>query len=179
MTQWKDQGFPPDDKKRKTSRKTNEEKFRVDGDQLKENLKDNLKLVKAAKTKAYNRKRYLEDPEHRNRMLETSRKRHEANREKLVLDMRTRSMWKKYKRTIEDYERVLEEQGGHCAACPKEPTETRRLSWDHDHSCCPGEESCGECVRGLLCTGCNLKLGKIELGLFDGIFSYVERWMDK
>jgi hypothetical protein len=29
---------------------------------------------------------------------------------------------------------------------------------DHDHTCCPGEYTCGKCVRGLLCDDCNKKL---------------------
>ena len=55
-------------------------------------------------------------------------------------------------------------QAGRCAICLASPSEVPRgyLLVDHDHACCPGERSCGRCVRGLLCARCNLALGQFR-----------------
>lgn len=65
------------------------------------------------------------------------------------------------------YESKLSSQGGGCAICGTAPAEGSRLHVDHDHGCCPfepkkGTEACGNCVRGLLCPGCNVALGHLE-----------------
>lgn len=43
-----------------------------------------------------------------------------------------------------------------CTICTIKET---RLMVDHDHSCCPGERTCGKCIRGILCDKCNRGLG--------------------
>jgi hypothetical protein len=65
-----------------------------------------------------------------------------------------------YKMTLEDYDAMLDEQGGVCAICRTLPGQ-RRLAVDHDHNCCSGHErTCGHCIRGLLCANCNSILGR-------------------
>lgn len=125
-------------------------------------------------SKAKQRAKYAERAEHHR---QRSREYHEANRPAVLADMRERALWRKFKKTQEQYDELLEAQGGVCASCFRPPSEKRRLAWDHDHFCCPGENTCGDCIRGLLCTNCNLIIGKIELDLFDPQIKYLEAWL--
>lgn len=74
-----------------------------------------------------------------------------------------RTYWRysQYRVTEEQFDRMLEMQGGKCAICETTEPGGRHNSWqiDHDHNCCPSTKSCGECVRGLLCSNCNRALG--------------------
>lgn len=81
-----------------------------------------------------------------------------------------------YGMTVEDYDRLLELQGGVCALCGNPPAEDESLSVDHDHSCCPGEKTCGKCVRGLLCALCNRGLGyfKESLSTMERAIDYIK-----
>lgn len=76
---------------------------------------------------------------------------------------RSRSHYLRYRygMTNDRYAEMLAAQGGGCAICGEPPT-SRLLHVDHDHSCCSGETSCGKCVRGLLCRGCNQALGHMQ-----------------
>lgn len=62
------------------------------------------------------------------------------------------------------YQEMLEAQGGVCGICkrPAADKNGRRLHVDHDHRCCPGSKTCGNCTRGLLCYACNAGLGSFQ-----------------
>lgn len=95
---------------------------------------------------AKKRERYANDADFRKRTLDVQK------------------MWK-YGLSRERFDEMLRVQGGGCAVCgASEPGGKGEWHIDHDHSCCPlpangSGRTCGQCVRGLLCTGCNVGLG--------------------
>lgn len=85
-----------------------------------------------------------------------------SNPEQHAATNRTGALRRNFNISTEQYDEMLAAQGGGCAICRQPPTE-RRLAVDHDHACCPGRgRSCGLCIRGLLCTACNTRLGWLE-----------------
>lgn len=77
----------------------------------------------------------------------------QANKEQVYEIERKSKIKKAYGISVEDYDRMLKEQGGGCAICGTTvPSErTRYFTVDHCHA--TGK------VRGLLCTKCNRGLG--------------------
>jgi hypothetical protein len=70
-------------------------------------------------------------------------------------------LWR-FQLTPEGFEALMNEAGWACAICDRGLTK-KSARIDHDHSCCPpGGQTCGGCVRGILCNGCNSALGIIE-----------------
>lgn len=97
---------------------------------------------------AWKRER-MKDPEYRKRYNEVSNKRQQTP------EYRDKRYRRQFGVSLDWVERTLAAQGGRCAIC--ETADSGAYFWhvDHDHKCCPGNRSCGKCVRGLLCGGCN------------------------
>jgi Recombination endonuclease VII len=78
-------------------------------------------------------------------------------------------LMRKFGITVEEYERMLEEQGGGCAICHAPPPDSGSLHVDHDHK--TGQ------VRALLCVKCNNAIGAFgeKYELFQAAADYVDR----
>ena len=97
---------------------------------------------------------------HKNERSIYNKKYRETHREKLVAHQkeyrkahREEILMKKYRLTIENYDKMLVAQNGVCAICGHPPN-WRCLSVDHNHI--TGN------VRGLLCSNCNMMLGLVD-----------------
>lgn len=117
---------------------------------------------------------YRNRPEARARHLEVHRNWRNANRD------RRRATDRRLRYGVDDefLKAMFKEQGERCAnAGCSSSLEFGETHVDHDRSCCPGRTSCGECVRGLLCPGCNVGLGyfKDDPERLRGIALYLER----
>jgi hypothetical protein len=79
----------------------------------------------------------------------------------------------KYNLSKDTYLNMLSRYNGKCWIC-KEKDAT---SIDHDHSCCSGTNSCGNCVRGILCNNCNSALGYVadRVDILNNAIFYLKR----
>jgi Recombination endonuclease VII len=115
--------------------------------------------------------RYAEDPEYRERRREANRRWraahkdeiNERNRTRLRTDPRYRKRqhgyrFRRYGMSGDDYDALMALQGGLCAICRRKPKRRKkcnhRLQVDHCHST--------NKVRGLLCGNCNTTLGQCD-----------------
>ena len=103
--------------------------------------------------------RRLVDPEFAEKEKETRRKwylkRYHSEDDKYKRKRNAKRVVARYGLTVEEYGKLLEEQGYACAICgtPHYDENGKRLSIDHNHA--EGFKA----VRGLLCSNCNFGLG--------------------
>ncbi len=69
-----------------------------------------------------------------------------------------RARLQRYNLSQPEFDRMLKAQGGVCAICRL----AKAFNVDHDHTCCSGANTCGNCIRGLLCFRCNLMISFLE-----------------
>lgn len=64
-----------------------------------------------------------------------------------------------------------------CNICQSNLATTKNRHIDHDHACCPGQRSCGKCIRGILCQACNMMLGfaKDDLDTLAAAINYLSK----
>lgn len=88
---------------------------------------------------------------------------------------RVSALKRHYGLTIEDYDRMVQEQGGVCAIC-RNP-ESRSTNGRVHHLCVDHDHRTGA-VRGLLCRRCNRMLGvfKDDVTLLRDGLTYLERY---
>lgn len=120
--------------------------------------------------------------------LATKKRREDPKEERKHVDAeRARRYKNDYGITVEEYEKMLEEQGGVCAVCER-PPKTKRLSVDHEHQKNEknkSPESKRVRVRGLLCHRCNRALGILGNSTQDLLFftenlaNYMVRYYSK
>lgn len=120
--------------------------------------------------KAYHRSYY---GRHKEKFAAWHKRYNDLNRADKILKLKRRkyNLAKLYSMTLEDYDALLEKQGGHCAFCLRRPEEEHhgRLHIDHDH----GTNE----VRGLLCARHNVGLAAVgdSIENIRVILSYLEK----
>ena len=93
-----------------------------------------------------------------------------ANKERRAIYARRNRLKTYYGLTIDQFDAMWARQGGRCLVCDVEMRKDfggrgghyAAPTIDHDHGCCPGERSCGKCIRGLLCVRCNGGIGAFK-----------------
>ena len=93
---------------------------------------------------------------------------YQRNKDRIKAQQRENALLRQYGITVDEYDAMLEAQGGGCSVCGVgSGWAEKRLAVDHDHA--SGR------VRGLLCDRCNTVLGKVgdDPALLDGLKLYL------
>jgi hypothetical protein len=103
------------------------------------------------KRNAARRQRYATQREKEN---QRNREWYRANRKRVAAISRKSNLKTGYGMTLDQYESLLQRQGGKCEICKNAASTGKRLVVDHCHV--TGR------IRGLLCSRCNLAIGMFK-----------------
>jgi hypothetical protein len=119
------------------------------------NRKDKLTTQCKLCVKIDNKKWYEENKDR----VKKIRLEYEKDNKSKITDRRLKRV---YNINLDIFEKILKSQDNKCAICKNTFTEYNIPRIDHDHSCCYGKNSCGKCIRGLLCFKCNVGIGALN-----------------
>ena len=74
------------------------------------------------------------------------------HKETLAVQNKVGQMRRNYNLTPTQYQELI---ANGCEVCRS----MDNLHIDHDHRCCPGQKTCGRCIRGVLCSNHNRAIG--------------------
>jgi Recombination endonuclease VII len=129
-------------------------------------LSSRCKGCSIASSEESRQKRLAQDPEGYRSLLNQraaeARARAKANG-RLQVTQRKQAL-RAYGLTLETFAVMLTGQHYRCAICRSPFRDAYDTHIDHDHACCPRgrRHTCGNCVRGILCSHCNTALGKFR-----------------
>lgn len=139
-----------------------------------ERMRQAFKTWRQANLKAERERSRIWQHDHREACRNSQRLRRNRNSDKIRMQQRIwyamnrtklsqRIKLARYHLSNEEFQEMLRNQQNRCVVCCREFTSTLVPHIDHNHSCCPRKaESCGRCIRGLLCRTCNAALFIIE-----------------
>lgn len=87
------------------------------------------------------------------------------NQNKPLSEKRESWLRRRYGKTPKWFDETLAVQGNACACCGNSEPGKKGWQIDHDHSCCDvpqGRKICGKCIRGIVCSRCNLAFGVVN-----------------
>lgn len=162
----------------KTYREKNREKERERQRKAKTILRESDREAYNAYMRAWNAKHKdrlnAERREKRKNDVEYAEKIRTRDRNRPKGQRRQALLKRTYGLTQQEYDQKLESQGGGCAICGDKfaDSQDRNLNVDHCHT--TGK------IRGLLCSRCNLTLGKVEdrVDLLLSAIEYLKRYSD-
>lgn len=121
----------------------------------------------------------LDESRRRGREYNRTRDHSAIYRRKLERDpqhVKRNNLWASHKLRISQWEELVARANGRCEICQTEFMDGVLPYLDHDHQCCAGKNSCGTCIRGVLCNTCNRALGffKDDLQTLQAAVRYLE-----